>query len=186
MLQKTIKELPEPAQHFSSLVNGRHSIRKFKPQPIPESSIDFIAKMTNRAPSAGNLQAFQVFIVSDVEIRQRLAEASLNQDCVRQAPIVLVFCTNPLECESQYGLRGKELYSLQDATIATTYAQLAASSLGLASVWVGAFDEQAITKILCLPPELRPIALLPVGHPAENPEPTGRRDWKDVFRPLPL
>jgi nitroreductase len=76
------------------------------------------------------------------------------------------------------------LYCIQDATIACTYAMLAATALGLASVWVGAFDEQAVHKIICAEPGHRPIAMLPIGYPNESPRFRRRRALEDIVHRL--
>jgi nitroreductase len=67
------------------------------------------------------------------------------------------------------------LYCLQDTTIAATFAHLAAFALGLGSVMVGAFNEREVGRIIGAPPSHRPILLLPLGYPDENPEATDRR-----------
>lgn len=74
-----------------------------------------------------------------------------------------------LHVRSRFGERSK-LFSVQDATIATTYAQLAVCALGLSTVWVGAFDEKKVSKILKLPEHHRPVAILPIGYANENPK----------------
>ena len=51
---------------------------------------------------------------------------------------------------------------------------LVAQDLGLGTVWVGAFDESAVVKIMNLPDYLRPVALIPTGYPAKMPKPTPR------------
>jgi nitroreductase len=73
------------------------------------------------------------------------------------------------------------LYALQDATIAASYAQLAAVAAGLASAWVGDFDELAVRAALNIPSELRPIALIAIGTAAEVPEETPRRPLDDML-----
>jgi nitroreductase len=69
---------------------------------------------------------------------------------------------------------------VQDATIACTFAMLAAKALGLATVWVGAFDEDAVRIALGIPKELRPVAMLPVGYAAKKPRITPRRELGDL------
>jgi nitroreductase len=64
---------------------------------------------------------------------------------------------------------------VQDATIACCFAHLAATALGLGSVWVGAFNDNFVSKAVKAPKDLKPVAILPVGYPAEKPEPTDRR-----------
>jgi nitroreductase len=86
----------------------------------------------------------------------------------------MVFCADPKRCGIEYGLRGEELFCVQDATIACTYAQIAAHSAGLSSVWIGSFDEDKVSDILKLN-NMRPVAILPIGFPDETPENTTRR-----------
>eukprot|EP00828_Plagiopyla_frontata_P018535 TRINITY_DN2376_c0_g1_i3.p4 TRINITY_DN2376_c0_g1~~TRINITY_DN2376_c0_g1_i3.p4 ORF type:complete len:106 (-),score=20.21 TRINITY_DN2376_c0_g1_i3:65-382(-) len=74
---------------------------------------------------------------------------------------VFVFCALPKVSLSRY--KKGELFAVQDATIACTYAQLAAESEGLASCWVGAFSADKITNILKLDKDCQPVAVLPVG-----------------------
>jgi nitroreductase len=80
-----------------------------------------------------------------------------------------------------YGERGATLYSVQDATIACHHAHLAAASLGLGSVWVGAFSPAQVAKALALPKDLVPVALLPVGYPAEAPAATPRKPLGELL-----
>jgi len=89
--------------------------------------------------------------------------------------VLLVFCASSARSAAKYGRRGESLFSIQDATIACAYAQLAAAALGLGSVRVGAFDESAARDALGLGPELRPVAILPIGYPGEEPLERGRR-----------
>jgi nitroreductase len=122
-----------------------------------------------------------VYTVTDSETKQKLSKAALGQESLIQAPISLVFCAVPTRSK-KYGKRGETLYCIQDATIATAYAQLAATALGLATCWVGAFDESEVIKTLKLPLGHRPIAILPIGYADESPAPTGRMALKDLIK----
>jgi nitroreductase len=77
---------------FFDVLNARRSIRKYKPDTISEELLWRIFKSTNRAPSAGNLQAFEIYVVRDEVQRSRLSRAALDQDFIREAPVVLIFC----------------------------------------------------------------------------------------------
>jgi nitroreductase len=99
-------------------------------------------------------------MVQDEKKKRELALASLAQSFVAEAPIVLVFCADPEASGKKYGKRGRSLYSIQDATIAASYAQLAATALGLASCWVGAFDDEEVLKVLGNPEGLFPVAII--------------------------
>lgn len=164
-------------------IRERRSVRKFLPREIGEDAIHQILEAANRAPSAGNLQAYRIFVAKKPRLRQILARATGGQECLTQAPVVLVFCAEPTRSAAKYGSRGEQLYCIQDATIACSYAQLAATALGLATVWIGAvFEPETIREALGFKEDLWPMVLLPIGHPAENPKPTSRRKLSELVR----
>ena len=169
---------------FLKVVKARQSIRAFAPTSLAEDKLNEILEAANRAPSAGNLQAYELYVATQASRRAALAGAAFEQAFVADAPVVLVFCAHPERSARRYDQRGARLYALQDATIACTYAMLAATALGLASVWIGAFDEGAVRKAIGAPETHVPVALLPIGYAAEKPAPTMRRPLDDlVHRP---
>jgi nitroreductase len=165
---------------FFELTKKRRSIRLFTSQPVEGQKLQAILEAANRAPSAGNLQAFEIYLVTEPARLRLLAQAALDQDFISQAPLVLVFCANPARSSKKYGRRGASLYCLQDATIACTFAHLAAAALDLASVWVGAFDDGRVRQAIGVGESLLPVAILPVGYPGEQPKPTSRRPLSDL------
>lgn len=167
---------------FIEVVKNRHSIRAFKEREIEQVKLDTLLYVANSAPSAGDLQAYQIFLVRKSAQKTALVKAAYGQDFLAQAPVDLVFCIDPLRSARKYGRRGSDLYSIQDATISAAYVHLAAVDLGLGSVIVGAFDEEAVSRILTLPAILRPIMILPIGYPDEKPDATPRRKLNDLVR----
>lgn len=153
---------------FFELIKSRKSMREFQDKPIEREKLDKILAAVILAPSAGNLQAFKIFLVRDQKKKQALAKAALGQSSVSQADAVLVFAACPQESAAKYSQRGEELYAVQDATIACAHAQLAVHALGLSTVWVGAFKEDQVKRSLNMEPGLRPIAMLPIGYGAEK------------------
>jgi nitroreductase len=166
---------------FFKIVEDRRSMRKYAEKPVEEEKLHKILETANRAPSAGNLQGYEIYVVRKLEQRQALVKAAWDQEFLAEAPVILIFCANPQRSAEGYGERGLSLYSIQDATIACTYAQLAAKAQGLDSVWVGAFDEKGVAEIAHIPPELRPITLLPVGYAGKEPRPRPRRELRDLI-----
>jgi nitroreductase len=162
---------------FFSVLDERRSIRAYKKKDVEKEKLDRILTAANSAPSAGNLQAYEIVLVKEKKTKEALAAASLSHDFIAEAPVVLVFCANQERSAVRYGRRGHDLYSIQDATIAASYAQLAATALGLGSVWVGAFDESSIRKIINAD---KPVAIIPIGYPDEKPYKTGRRSLDDI------
>jgi nitroreductase len=169
---------------FFDTLQARHSVRLFTSQPIPDEFVQRILHAVNRAPSAGNLQAYEVYLVKGASQKQALTEAAHGQGFLSQAPVVLAFCTHAERARERYGKRGTDLYCVQDATIACTVAMLAATALGLGSVWVGAFDETAVHQVIGAPVGILPIALLPVGYAAEEPPERSRRPLSELVHPV--
>lgn len=166
---------------FFEVISRRRSVRAYSNRPIEEEKLKRIFDAANLAPSAGNLQAYQVYVFRKAEKKEALARAAFDQTFITEAPVCLVFCSDPSRSAEKYGDRGTELYSIQDATIAGTYAMLAAVDMGLATVWVGAFEEEEVRKVVGVE-GIRPVAMFAVGYPAEEPEPTPRRAIEEIFR----
>lgn len=146
-------------------IEGRKSIRAFGPEPVEDSMVEEMLMLANLAPSAGNLQARDFIVVRGAKTKKMLAEAAYNQDFVRDAPVVIVFCAN-LKRIAHYGDRGRDLYCLQDVAAAIQNSMLYLHSKGLGSVWVGAFDEERVRAALEIPSDARPVAILPIGRPS--------------------
>lgn len=165
---------------FAEVIEERHSIRAFEERDVEPATLESILHAARRSPSAGNLQAYKVAVVRAPSLRRRLAHAALDQDFVAQAPVVLVFLADASASGVKYRGRGETLYAVQDATIACTYAQLAACDAGLGSCWVGAFHEEPVRAALGVDQNLRPVALLPLGYAAESPDSTPRRSLSEM------
>jgi nitroreductase len=157
------------------ILKRRRSVRAYKEEDISDNDLNKLFEAAQSAPSAGNLQAREFIIVRDANAKHQLAEAALGQFFIAKAPIVLVGCANIGRSSRNYGDRG-QLYAVQDVTIAASYIQLAAESVGLSTCWIGAFYEERVRGLLKLPLDIRPVLMLPVGYPDETPAPTIRMD----------
>jgi nitroreductase len=160
---------------FSGFCSSRSSVREYDDVPLTGEEIDYILSCASTAPSAGNLEAWDVVVVTEEETRRALEEAAFSQEHVERAPVIFVVCSNYVRSMSRYGERGI-LYALEDAAIACTYMMLAAHARNLHSCWTGAFDDDGVRDILALPPHIRPVSLLAVGKghpPAQHTERMG-------------
>jgi len=165
---------------FSEVIRKRHSIRAFKDQPVEEAKLQQILETANLAPSSGNLQAYEIYVVTNAKKRDGLSCAALAQEYVAKAPVALVFCTHPELTQGRYTERGTHLYTVQDATIACSFAMLAATNLGLGCVWVGTFDEKVVRLIIGAPDSQVPVVILPIGYPGEFPDQHPRRPLEEL------
>jgi nitroreductase len=159
----------------------RRSIRAFKDNQIPEEILMKILEAARAAPSAGNRQARDIIVIDNGEIKKILTEAAFGQEFIEEAPIVLVFCAVRERSARRYGDRGRNLYCILDAAASAENVLLAAHALGLGTCWIGAFNDDMVAETLGLPSDARPIALIPVGYPAEKPDETPRLVFKEFI-----
>ncbi|NNL57985.1 MAG: nitroreductase, partial [Nitrosopumilus sp.] len=125
----------------------RRSTRKFAKTKVEDWKIEKILAAADTAPTAGNFQGLEVYYVKSKKAKEALVEAANRQPFVN-APLVLIFCMNPDRVKMNFSPDMLTKFSLQDATIAATYSQLAAHALGLSSIWIGMIDEKKVQKIL--------------------------------------
>ncbi len=165
---------------FFDVVEQRKSIRAFTPTDVEAEKLEQILTATNRAPSAGNFQAIEIYVIQEQKHRDAATAISYNQPFVAQAPLLLVFCTNASRCQYPYA----EMYAMQDTSIACTMAMLAVTALGLSSCWIGAFDPEKLAAVIGAPDGVVPVAFLAIGYAAETPERTTRRELGDLVHRL--
>ena len=139
------------------VINKRHSVRKYRQNIIvPIEVIKEIIELARKAPSAGGLRAYHI-IVTCLKVTNQV-----------DAPYYLVICADSEKSAKRYGDRGRNLYALQDATIIGAYIQLIAVDMGLATVWIGTFNENKVKQMLKISDHLRPIAIIPIGYERFN------------------
>jgi len=161
-------------------IKERRSIRAFTDEKVSEKDVERLIDAARWAPSAGNTQPLELVVVKDKEMKRKLSEAALNQTFIQKAPVVIVVCADLNRSSRGYGSRGKNLYSLQDTAAATENILLAAQELGLATCWVGAFRDKEVAKAVKAPKNMKPVAIVPVGHPAERPLAPPKRSVNEI------
>jgi nitroreductase len=166
--------------NFFQVVFNRCSIRSFQKKNVDDKLIGLILYSATRAPSAGNCQDWEFIVVKDEKIKEEIAIAALHQMFIKEAPVVIVVCSDLDRIKLRYGERGEKLYSIQDTAASIMIILLAAQALGLGTCWVGAFDEERIKEILELPRNLRPLAIIPVGYPKERIEKSERIPFENL------
>lgn len=163
------------------VIKTRRSIRSFKPDPIENEKLLAILEAARWAPSWANTQCWEFIVVKDADIKKRLAETLTPNnpaiDAVKNAPIVIVAC-------ARLGLSGyfqgkpitdKGDWFMFDVALSLQNLVLAAWSLGLGTVYVGAFDAKKAAEILEVPQGVSVVALVPVGYPLDAPRKAPRR-----------
>jgi len=161
-------------------IEGRRSVRAFEDKDVTEEDIAKLVDAACWAPSAGNIQPWEFIVVRKPMVKSRLVEAALGQSFIAEAPVVIVVCANEIRSSQGYRERGRTLYCLQDTAAAIQNILLTAHSLGLAACWIGAFREEGAREILKIPSGIRPVAVIPIGHPAETLPPRSRRPASQI------
>ncbi len=169
-------------------IKGRRAIRKYKMKDIPDSVIEELLDLARYAPSSMNGQAWHFIVVKNEETKKQLVEIknkysppekrSYKADFLQNAPVVIVACVDK---QKSYG-RGVE-----NGILATANIMLGAYSRGLGSVYLSAYssDEPRISedirRILDIPENVDPIAIIPLGYPDEIPEPKELRPLEEII-----
>lgn len=165
-------------------IKTRQSIRAYQAKSIEPEKLAAVLSAANRAASAANLQAYQIYVVRSDAMKQALVTAAADQKFLATAPVVLVFAVDPARSAAKFGPRGGQVYCMQDACAAVCNAMLAAVELGLGTCWVDAVDEALAGHAIGLPAGQRAAVLLPIGYPAETPPRTTRRALSDLVTDL--
>ena len=161
-------------------IKGRRSVRAFKPTPVEEADLKRILDAARWAPSAGNRQPLELVVVRNPGVKQGLVRAARGDSFIAEAPVAIVVCANVARTSGRYGRRGEELFCIQDTAASVQNILLAAHALGYGACWVGAFDENETARVIEAPRGIRPVAIIPLGRPAEKPSAPPRRALSEI------
>lgn len=157
-------------------IRTRRSIRSYSDRPVEEAKLQQVLEAGRLAPSASNRQDWVFVVVRDAAKRQKLVAACKDQKFIGQAPVVLVVCATNME----YRMRSGLAIAAVDPTIAVDHMTLAATALGLGTCWIGAFEPEKVAAVVDVPAGATPVHVLPLGYPAESPEPRARKAMSEV------
>ena len=152
----------------------RRSIRRYKPDTVPEEEIRYVLEAARLAPSWANTQCWHFVVVTDDQVKAKLAEAGMR--FVARAPVVIVGCADP----EKPGAKGDMPNYLVDVGIAMEHLMLAATDRGLGTCWVGGFNEEVARAAIGAPESMRVVAMTPLGYPDEDPAPRSRKLLEEI------
>jgi coenzyme F420-0:L-glutamate ligase / coenzyme F420-1:gamma-L-glutamate ligase len=193
-----------------ALIRSRRSVRRFKPEAVPEAVVKSILETALWAPSAHNRQPWRFAVLQGREDKVRLAESmgvEFRRDLQRdglapgevesqversrrrilEAPLVIVLCLDPSELDTYPDVercRAEQTMAVQSVAMSGGALMLTAHALGLGSVWICAplFAPAAILRALDLPSTWQPQGMVLVGYPERIPKPRPRRSLAEVAR----
>lgn len=166
-------------------IKGRRSIRKYKPDPIPEEVLQKVLEAVRWSPSWANTQCWEVIIVSDPNMKSELTNAFTTTNPARssitEAPFVVVLCGKKgvSGFKKSEAVTAKGDWLMFDTGIAMQTLCLAAHGLGLGTVVVGMFDHQKAGEILGVPESVEVVAITPLGYPASGASAPKRKELSE-------
>ena len=151
-----------------NVIFNRASVRRYTSEPVSEEVLKNILEAGRRAPSATNAQPWHFIVVTDQKIKEALSKRRWT-GFVKDAAFVVIGCG---EKQSRW--------SRVDVTIALQNMVLAAEAQGLGSCWIGDFSQSELKEILGIPDNLKVIALVSFGYPAEKPAPCDKKSLEEI------
>jgi len=161
-------------------IKTRRSVRKFSDRAVEPDKIQTVLEAVQAAPSWSNMQCWRLIVVKSEETRAKISDLSYvesffatrgyksnpAQKGIADAPVVIVLCAVPEQSGEMVG----QPYYMTDAGIASENLMLATHAVGLATVFVGVFDEEKLGDLLDVPPGVRIVGIFPVGYPLSEPK----------------
>ena len=165
--------------NFKELCQMRYSVRAYKPDAIPAEKMEYIKEWARLAPSAVNKQPWHFITFTNEEDRQRLQQC-YDREWFKEAPAYILVCENQGEAWTRR-YDGKNHADI-DAAIAIEHICLAAAEQGLGTCWVCNFRVQLCQELFQIPEHLYPVAIIPIGFPADDviPEKT-RKEISEIW-----
>lgn len=150
---------------FSDLCAERFSVRSYQSTPVPEEALGYICECVRMAPSAVNRQPWKFIVVRTPELRKQL-QTCYGREWFAEAPVYVVACR--LAAEEWVRPADHKPHGDIDVAIAVEHLCLAATEQGLGTCWVCNFDVARCKEALGLPEGVEPVAIVPIGYPADN------------------
>jgi nitroreductase len=153
---------------------SRRSIRRFREDPVPDELIEKALDIARFAPSAHNNQPWVFVVVKDKEKLRKLAEIHRwSKPILGSQVAIIIFSDSKISPRSH----------LVDGSIVATYLWLALHCVGLSTVWIYTLEQaEQIKNIVNAPEHLMPVAIFPVGFPAESPPPRPRKQLSEIVK----
>lgn len=158
--------------NFLDLVKKRYSVRSYEQREIEKEKMDYIMECVRLAPSAVNFQPWRFIVLTDKELMDAV-KSTYKREWIQTAPCIIVACAN--HEESWHRRLDNKDHADIDVSIAVEHLCLAATEQGLGTCWVCNFDAALCRQVMSLPENIEPVALIPIGYPAETEIPEKKR-----------
>ena len=151
------------------MINKRHAVINYTPQKVEKEKLQQILETARLAPTAANLQPQRLLVLETEENLEKLSKCAN----IYGAPLAIVVCADLEEAWTR-PFDGKQTGDI-DASIVTDQMMMAATELGLGSLWVCYFQPDVLREELHIPDHIEPINILALGYEADSNAPQKRR-----------
>lgn len=194
----------------------RRSIRKYRPDPVDDRTIEIILEAARQAPSWANTQCWRFVVVQDIDLKNEIADTLISVSgkagqslqvtpqgetvapmkgvsqrpnkaaaAIREAPVLIIACAEMGKSgyynrDPGEAVTDKGDWYMFDVALAMQNLTLAAHSLGLGTVHVGAFDAKKVAEILNVPRGFAVVEMTPLGYPDEQPAARTRKELSEI------
>ena len=163
-------------------IHTRTSIRSYTDKPVADAQIEKILKAAMAAPSARNNQPWRFYVVTDRAVLNQLAGGLPFAKMLDHAPLAIIVAGDTTAGDPE----GEQIHNwVMDCSAASQNLLLAAHALGLGAVWTGVYPYQtridSVRAILNIPEHIIPLNVIPIGYPAEEPQPKDKWDAEKVI-----
>jgi nitroreductase len=169
---------PDIVKQIHDVIANRRSIRAYATQPIPPEQLEQIVEAARWAPSPSNIQSWRFVVVQ--ETRQLATLASVSPGFPREATAAIVVCSDRRDvrgCEEALA----RILVAEEAAMASQNILLTAHAMGLGSCVVASFSSTGVTELLELPEAIRPVLVVAIGVPRENPVAPPRKPLSQIL-----
>lgn len=157
---------------FSQLITRRYSVRNYKNTPVESHKLEQVLEAARLSPSAVNFQPWHFIVVTQPENLTKI-HLTYHREWFKTAPVIIIACADH-SMSWKRSIDGKDSAEI-DVAIAVDHITLQAADLRLGTCWVCNFDTQRCAEALKLPGHIEPVAMIPLGYPAEDEIPAKKR-----------
>jgi nitroreductase len=178
-------------------IKNRRSIRHYQSTPLDEATVQTVLEAAHWAPSWGNKQCWHFIVVRQKETREKIADTLSREyfdgehienaaaSAIKQAPVLIVVCAElgkaGCQPDGTPATDKGDCWYMFDTGLAMENLSLAACSLGLGTVIVGAFDAAKVARFLGVPDGFSVVAMTPLGVPDHKGQVSPRKALSSAF-----
>lgn len=168
------------------IIAARRSVRKYKPDPVDDNTLQKVLNAARLAPSWKNTQCWRFIVIRKSNLKAELAgcltSGNPGYQAILQAPVLIVACAELGKSGLNAGTFGTDKgdWFMYDVALAMENLVLAAQALGLGTVHIGLFDAKKAAEALGVPQGFCVVSMTPLGYPDQESRTVPRKDLTEI------